>query len=192
MVPMTDAFWSWFKDEADRLRSMELDTLTDTLSRALAKHAQELGIEVSPADGEDEDVEVLFTARRERLHFARARELVASAPTLPGFRFLALRPAQDFDLVLESDGVELDGTELTFEPLLGPAGVGLRLFVPEVAAAQPELKELLWLMLETGLGEEVASGLSHLEVAPLSAAESSDALPLIELPHFLSSAALNS
>ncbi|HLT29333.1 MAG TPA: hypothetical protein VK013_04785 [Myxococcaceae bacterium] len=187
---MTDAFWNWFKDEAHRLRAMELDTLTDTLARALSTHAPGLGVEVSPAEAEDQDVEVLFTAHRERMHFSRARDLVAAAPDVPGFRFIALRPAQDFDVVLETEGVELDGTELTFEPLLGPAGVGLRLFVPEAAAAQPELKDLLWLMLETGLGEEVASGLSHLEVSPRSASESADALPLIELPHFLSSAAL--
>lgn len=189
MPPMTDAFWSWFKNEAARLRTLELALLTETVARELATSAPELSVEVTPADGNAEDVEVLFTARRERLHFARARELVAAAPDLPGFRFLALRPAQDFDVILEHEGVELDGIELTFEPLLGPAGVGLRLFVPENALALPGLRDLLWLMLETGLGEEIASGVSHLEVAPRFASEASDALPLIELPHFLGSAA---
>lgn len=181
-----ETFWSWFSQESKALRDLDSDALARRIGEALEEHVGEIGVEVSD-DEEDGALDVVLTAHREPLHFQTVKALVAAAPEVQGFRFVPLKPANGFDFTLEADGVELDASSLRFEPLLGTAGVGLKVYLPDAAARDEDVKDLIWLLLESGLGEEVAAGITQVEAAPLSSPEARDALPLPDLAGFLDS-----
>lgn len=181
------SFWNWFAQESQALRQLDPESMAERIAEALETHVGALGVELSDEE-EDGALDVVFTAHREALHFPTVKKLVAEAPEVQGFRFIALKPASGFEFSLEVDGVEVDANALRFEPLLGTAGVGLKVFLPDEAARDADVKELIWLLLESGLGEEVAAGITHVEAAPLSSPDSKEATALPDLAGFLDQA----
>ncbi len=126
-----------------------------------------LGIEVSISDPIRE---VIVTANRNPLAFQAARDLVAGAPQLPNWSFRALKPPQGFDFKTEHDGVELSAGALFFESLKSakhPKDLCIRVFVPAEFADREETPYIVHVILDTGVGEELASRISYFEIAPL-------------------------
>lgn len=179
-----ETFWSWFTQESQALRELDPDAIAERIGAALEAEVGPLGVEVSDEE-EDGALDVVITAHRQALHFDTVKALVAKAPEVAGFRFIALKPANGFDFTLEVDGVELDASALRFEPMLGTAGVGLKVYLPDAAARDEDVKDLIWLLLESGLGEEVAAGITQVEAAALSSPDARDATALPDLAGFL-------
>ena len=164
-----EAFWKWFSTESAALRAMEPELLAERLAEALRSHVGDLGVEVAEEEEEEAAAklqEVVFTADGDAARFDAVKALVAAAPALDGWSFVALKPPMGFDFTLEADGVELDGSALRFEPLVGPGGLGLRLYLPEAVAKEDDVEQLIRLLLQTGVGEENAAGIVHVEAAP--------------------------
>ena len=113
------------------------------------------------------------------------KALVAAAPALDGWSFVALKPPMGFDFTLEADGVELDGVGAALRAPGGPGGLGLRLYLPEAVAKEDDVEQLIRLLLQTGVGEENAAGIVHVEAAPLSSPEAQEAIALPELANYL-------
>jgi hypothetical protein len=180
-----EAFWKWFSTESAGLRSLDPEQLAQRLSEALRSHVGDLGVEVSEDEDQQETQEVVFTADGDPARFDAVKTLVAAAPALDGWTFVALKPPMGFDFTLEADGVELEGSALRFEPLVGPGGLGLRLYLPDAAAKEDDVEHLIRLLLQTGVGEEDAAGIAHVEAAPLSSPEAREALALPELASYL-------
>lgn len=181
-----EAFWKWFSTESAALRSLEPELLAERLAEALRSHVGDLGVEVGDEEEEPAQLqEVVFTADGDATRFDAVKALVAAAPALDGWSFVALKPPMGFDFTLEADGVELDGSALRFEPLMGPDGLGLRLYLPETVAKEDDVEQLIRLLLQTGVGEENAAGIVHVEAAPLSSPEAREAIALPELANYL-------
>lgn len=180
-------FWSWFTQESEALRRLEPQLMAERLVHALDAHVGAIGVLIADEE-EDGALDVVLTAHREAVLFPAVKALVAEAPEVEGFRFIALKPASGFDFSLEVEDVEVDASVIRFEPLLGTAGVGLKVYLPDEAARDEDVKDLIWLLLESGLGEEIAAGITHVEAAPLSSPEAKDATPLPDLAGFLDQA----
>ena len=116
-----EAFWKWFSAEQSELASLEPEVLAERLSDALRTHVGDLGVEVAEREA-GEPLEVVFTADGDRARFDAVKALVASAPAIADWSFVPLKPAMGFEFILEADGVELDGSTLRFEPLMGAGG----------------------------------------------------------------------
>jgi hypothetical protein len=169
-----EAFWQWFSTEAPRLAAADPDAVAERVGAKLHAVDPQLGVEVGRAavGAEAGGRELVLTAEGRSALFPRVWELVAKAPRLDGWRVVALRPARGFDFTLEEGGVTLDGAQLTFLPLERPEEprhFGLRVYVPDALAEDEDIEEAVWRLLQVGVGEEAASHLEHLEVAPASA-----------------------
>ena len=119
------------------------------------------------------------------------RRLVVTAPTLPGWRVVAFKPAAGFGFETHYGSVALDPSACWFLALgheAEPGLFGLRVACP---GYDPDLEdEFYWaarIMLQTGLGElSAARQIHHLEVGPLPTYPEADGyLELTRIEHYL-------
>jgi hypothetical protein len=134
--------------------------LVERIASAIAGLDDRLGLEVSETD---DGHEAIVTAHGDPEAFETVDEIVASAPEVPGWTFVALHPPRGFDFEVSAGGKRFEASRLTFEPL--PAADGslrVRLHVPDPSA--PEWDELAALVIETGIGERLAARIDGIEV----------------------------
>lgn len=185
---MTHAgFWKWFLEHEKRLRLIEGDTdrLLQEVCGALGAVREGLGVEVSEEEQGIRDL--IITAEGDVSLFEEIKSLVAQAPRLPHWRFIALKPPRGFDFTLDVSGVCIAPSDLVFEALVcnsAPHALGIRVFVPVELVARGGL-ELVRKVIEIGLGEEMAaSSIQHLEIEPEP--ESTDEfIPLTDLEEYV-------
>jgi hypothetical protein len=85
-----------------------------------------------------------------------------------GWRAIPLKPARGFSFALKVGGLDLDASALCYQPLDSPRQpglLGIRVFVDPALVAEETILEALWLVVETGVGEEAAADVGHLEAA---------------------------
>lgn len=186
------AFWSWFQSAHQRLAALRgernealLDELHDQLQRCSTGLWFEIG---GHPNG---PMKLIISAEGDPDYFDDVRELVACAPSMPGWEFVAFKPAQGFSFRTEYDDVVVDPALSWFLPLASaadPNAFGLRVAVPgftdELAQS---FRAAAYIMLETGLGELAsAEAVQHLEVAaPPDAPEAEGYIELNELDAYL-------
>jgi hypothetical protein len=134
--------------------------------------------------------ELIVTADGNRSLFPIVESIVASAPKVPGWSIIALKPKLGFPTKTTWNGFVVRIADVLFEPLTrqGSNDLGLRLFVPTLASESiDDAHNALLRALDHGLGErDFAESIQHTEVHPLRAdAESDDYLPLSELENYL-------
>lgn len=159
---MSKADWSWLNARIDRIATASVEVATDVLSQGLQDIDPRLDVEITDNSGTRE---VVITAGGKREAFALVKELVATAPSIRGWSFIALQQPKGFDFELHLGSVVFGANRLSFQPIdadVAPGQVAIRLFVPnpnleEWSTAAPQ-------MLEAGLGEEAAAAIGHLEV----------------------------
>jgi hypothetical protein len=140
--------------------------------------------------------ELVITAEGDRELFSLVDRVVAAAPQLGAWQVIALRPPLGFDFEINYEGIKLDPEKLWFMPLAAGSGgehFGLRIMVPNLREAEEQTAtNAVWVLLDTGLGErQCAEVIEHVEVARLpSMADTSDYVPLKELPAYLKARAL--
>ena len=160
-------FWSWFAAEEPRLRAASPRDATGEIEDHVRSLDARIGVEL----GEAEVRELIFTVSVQYEAFDLVRALVAAAPEFEKWRVIALKPARGFEFSIDVGGARIDASAITFEPLDSPAmpgAIGVRCFVDDVLADHPNATAILRLIVATGIGEELAARINHLEARPRS------------------------
>ncbi len=159
---MSKIDWGWLQGRLSEVEAMAAEAAAEVLERGVAAIDERLGAEVSDVEGTRR---VVITAGGDAEAFAIAREVVAAAPSLPNWSFVALRPGQGFDFEVSAGSLVFDAKALSFQPLSAeeaPMQLAIRLLVPN-----PELEEWSEIglhLIETGIGEEAAARIAYLEI----------------------------
>jgi len=186
------AFWNWFRSAHVRLQNLRGgrdDALLDEIQTRLQDCSPGLWFEVG---GHPEGpMELIISAEGDPNYFADVRQLVGSAPAIPGWQFIAFKPPQGFEFQTEYEGVVVNPATSWFLPLESksdPTAVGLRVAVPGFTQERgQDFRTAVYIVLDTGLGELAASEtIQHLEVvAPPSKPEDDGYIELNELGSYL-------
>lgn len=186
-----ERFWRWFAGHRGELALM-LDTSSafwDVVLAELKKVDPSLWFEISGDLGGRREFVVTAEGRTEL--FETVDRLVAAAPDLEEWRFVALKPGSGFGFVSEYEGRRLDPNAIWFVPLESasdPQSLGVRVGVPGYDPADRRVFEsAVLMMLDTGLGErEAATQLDVVQVGPLPADPPAEGyIELPELPAFI-------
>lgn len=186
------AFWRWFQSAHQRLaalRGRRDEALLDELQDQLQRCSPDLWFEIGgPPDG---PMELIISAEGDPDYFDDVRELIACAPPVPEWEFIAFKPAQGFGFRTEYDDVVVDPALSWFLPLESaahPNAFGLRVAVPGFTDELAQnFRAAVYIVLETGLGElAAAEAVQYLEVAaPPDAPEAEGYIELNELVAYL-------
>jgi hypothetical protein len=185
------AFWEWFALHEARFRSIDSsrDPRLDEILRRLHGFSPKLYFEIGGAP--EGPTEFIVTAEGRRDLYSEVRRLIAAAPALDGWRFIAFKPAHGFDFVTDYEGVHVDPKRCWFMPLTSakrPNSLGLRIAVPDFQELRRDaFVTALLKVLDTALGElAAAEEIETVVVAPLPADPPRDGwIELIELPAYL-------
>lgn len=179
------AFWDWFSENEAALRGLSGAQVAEAIYAELTEVDQRLGVEVQGAKAPRR--EVIFTAYGDAEAFPAVESLVEAAPAIAGWSFVALKPARGFDFSVDAGEIVIDAAKLIFDPLRSPQApnaLAIRFFVASELAESGGIEEVLWLILETGLGERAAAEITHIEAAAESDA-SGDELAIGELSGYI-------
>ncbi|WP_431216799.1 DUF695 domain-containing protein [Puia sp. P3] len=117
---VTDAagFWKWFQQrersfhsaisKEQRINEDFLDLLMSKLKNLNSWFACSAGMYDAAT------AELIITAQGDVKTFVFAEELVSVAPSIPGWRFTALKPATGLDITIEMDGYKFNDQEMSF------------------------------------------------------------------------------
>jgi hypothetical protein len=184
-------FWSWFirnELELSRIGNSEDPLMTDLMSKLHRIHEDlffELGTNFEPH-------ELVITAEGKRRLFPLVDELAASAPVIPQWKIVALKPPQGFDFVTNFEGSDYDPKTMWFLPMIRKQGeeslLGLRVGIPHLdLKKKAEAQTAVLIILDTALGERTAAEEIHyLDACPLPDAPADQGfIELMELPRYI-------
>ncbi|WP_407353294.1 hypothetical protein [Luteimonas sp. R10] len=186
------AFWAWFERNEERFRNVEVpakEQLLDELLDALHDYCPHLWFETGRAD--DGCNELIVSAEGDTRYFSAVRTLIATAPPVPGWRFIAFKPGSGFGFDTRYGGITFSPKATWFLPLRSssdPSALGIRVGYAHYDQAQEQIFLTgTFIMLECTLGEvALAEQVQHIEVAALpSSPESSGYSPLPELANLV-------
>ena len=149
-------FWDWFRARADKVR-VDPERHAEEIGEMLDRLHPELGWEMGSPDGKTWDFIVRCEGGDLRIV---SHEVIATAPSLPGWRFLAWRPAHasaDWEIRVEN-GRKFHLAKVTAELEPDPKYpvVNLVLSSPEFSRkVRDDEKHAGYLMLDAVLGEKV-------------------------------------
>jgi hypothetical protein len=179
---MSKIDWGWLQGHLPEIQAMSAEAAAEVLEHGVAAIDERLGVEVSDENGTRQ---VVVTAGGDAEAFELAHRVVAAAPSLPGWSFVALRPAQGFDFEVTAGSLVFDAKALSFQPLSeqeAPTQLAIRLLVPN-----PQLEEWSEMglrIIETGLGEEAAARIAYLEIGHREA-DSENVFAIESLPGYI-------
>lgn len=175
-------FEAWARANLGRLHRMPASEAAEELGGALLRIDEQLGVEVE--EGGSANREVIVTAFSDRTRFELVRRIVAGLGEHRGWTFVALKPARGFAFTLTLGNSPVSASRLQFEPIEDISG-GVRILVESSIFLPPEsaATEWGWLIVETGLGEELAARIPHIEVA--ASRPGAGARPLTALADFV-------
>ena len=140
-----EVFWSFFKENIQNYahfnedyenNPIETSEKVDSLIQELQKCSEGLFIIIKSAN---EPKELIITAKGKKEYFADAFEVVNTAPTLEGWKFIATKPSYGLDFDFELTGVKISPDTLSFMPLEAdeyPNDVAIRIFHKEYTQEQ--------------------------------------------------------
>ena len=159
---MSKVDWGWLQGRLPEIQAMGAEAAAEELEKGVSAIDGRLGVEVTDEGGVRQ---VIVTAGGDAEAFDAARQVVAAAPRIPGWEFVALRPAQGFDFEVSAGDLVFDAKELSFQALTSeeaPTQLAIRLLVPNPWLE--EWAEMGLRILETGLGEEAAARIGYIEI----------------------------
>jgi hypothetical protein len=118
-------FWHWFQRNKDTYHNLPACKNAEALylMREMSMHLQAYGRHINAElyweKGNDQvETVMVFTTYGRARQFRKVERLVAAAPTMPGWRFLALDPPRPIDFFLEEhyEHLDFDPFNLWFEP----------------------------------------------------------------------------
>jgi hypothetical protein len=181
-------FWSWFERNERRFRDIEVEEkeqLLNELLEALHTYCPHLWFETGRAD--DGISELIISAEGNTDYFSAVRTLIAAAPSIPAWRFIAFKPAMGFDFDTRYAGITFSPKAAWYLPLRSSSdssALGLRVgYAHFDPARSQDFLTGTFIMLECALGElALGEQVQHIEVAALpSSPESSGYSPIPEL-----------
>lgn len=185
-------FCEWFEQNEKRFRDIEVpekEQLLDELLGVLHEYCSDIWFETGKAN--DGINELIISAEGNQNFFSAVRMLVAAAPLVAGWRFIAFKPGNGFDFETFYEGIKFSAGATWFLPLRShsdPSSFGIRIGCAHFDQAREQVFMAgTFIMLECALGELVlAEQVQHIEVVALpSSPESSGYLPLAELADFV-------
>ena len=186
-MPNTPAdFWNWFVTAQDRFRDVDVperEQLLDELLEHLHGYCDGLYFEVGGMPGAVS--ELVITAEGNADYFGAVQDLVAAAPAIAGWRFIAFRPPMGFTFSTRYEDVTIDPAASWFLPLVhdaDPTSLGLRLAVPDYDESEKEaFTNAAFIVIDTALGELIAArDVHHIEVCEIP--DDPEGEGFIELP----------
>jgi hypothetical protein len=134
--------------------------------------------------------ELVITAEGERALFPLVHEIVAAAPSVPGWTVRALKPKLGFPEKVRWNELELAIDAMVFDPLeaAGSDELGLRILIPGIDEEDLEdAHNAVLRAIDHGLGErKFAEAVAHTEVAPLAPDQDpADFIPLRALERYV-------
>jgi hypothetical protein len=183
-------FWAWFLNHKHRIEAVgsRNDRILDELLAQLHQYNEHLFFEVLTDAAQKE---LIITAEGNAKHLNSVRNLIAKAPKVKNWRFIAFKPPLGFDFVHNYEGVEYDPKTLWFLPLTReskPSDIGIRIGIPNYdEQTHANSMAALWVILETGLGElSAAQDIQYMETGLLPPSpESEGYIELVELQAYL-------
>lgn len=169
---MIAEFWRWFQSHLVEFGQL-VDTESPLWNEALGRLKQldeRLWFMMSQPDRNGR--EFIVTAEGDSGTFPLAERVIADAPRILGWKFVALKPPMGFDFTINYEGIEFYPRAMWFMPLKTasrPHDIGLRIGVPNLTASNKnQADNAVATILETALGERSASlDIQYLEVGAL-------------------------
>lgn len=183
-------FWEWFRNhEADfgNLKSTQQD-FWDIALGELKRIDRGLWFELSAHDEKPREL-IIFAEGNVEL-FPLIDNLVAEAPILPEWKFIALKPPRGFEFQMKFEDIPLNPAQMYFQPILddsNPNFLRLEIAVSNFDAAdESRLLTGLIIILETGLGERcVAEEIQDVQVIPLQEHHKNEFIELRRVGEYL-------
>lgn len=168
-----DKFWSWFERHELKFRSVEMpeqEELLDELLEQLHDYCPHLWFETGRAD--DGCNELIVSAEGNTNYFCSVRTLIAVAPEIRGWRFIAFKPGNGFGFSTCYEGITFNPKTTWFRPLVSeghPSRFGIRVGYSHYDSAYEQAFQTgTLIMLECALGELIlAEYVQHIEVVTL-------------------------
>ncbi len=183
-------FWTWFAAKEAALRSIsgDSDSVCDDLLRAIQQIDKRLYFEMCV---NATPCEFIVTASGHTEVFPLVEAVIAAAPSLRGWAFVALKPPMGFDFKTKYEGITFDPKEMWFLPLVresAPTALGLRVRIPDYdPSIERQATFAVFTILDTALGERSAAlDIAHLEVGSLPVdPQAEGCIPLTKLPSYI-------
>jgi hypothetical protein len=170
-------FWNWFEQNNTKylfLDEVEADVKEQFLNELLTelhKYSNKLYFEIG-GHPDDTVLEFIVTAAGDTDYFNKVEELIAEAPQIKDWKFIAFKPAMGFDFSIDYMGLKFDPENTWFQPLeieTRPLDLGIRIYYTNFDKSREEdFLTGTFLLLDAGLGEkETAMEIKYLEVDQL-------------------------
>lgn len=187
-----ERFWSWFIANEARIRRSQpgnREGLLDEILVQLHAYCDELFFETGCAD--DEVHELVISAEQKTELFDVVVSLVDDAPTIDGWRIIALKPARGFGSTTRHGSAVVAPATSWFLPLEAEhdrtrLGIRVACLNDDVCTAE-DLDFAVRIMLANALGERAfAMEIHHLEVVAMPEnPEAAGYIELVELGNYL-------
>jgi hypothetical protein len=191
----TSQFWKWFNDNNKSftfLNSVDegvKEKLLNDFLEQLHNYCDKIYFEIGGYP--DQDQELIITAEGDKNYFDRVEELVAAAPKIDGWTFIAFKPPMPDNFKSNWDDLELNTEDLWFLPLSNDKtqDLGIRVCFnnQDIIKDNETLTPLLYKMLDTILGEKsFALDIQYVDTDLLPEDPEEEGLyPIIELPSYI-------
>jgi hypothetical protein len=189
-------FWNWFKEHnepyllVDDLEDDVKETLFDDLLEQLHLYCAHLYFEIGGLPGEEQ--ELIITAEGNVDYFEQVELLIANAPVIQGWTFIAFIPQRNPPVNTLYEDVELIPTKMWFMPLNStskPKSIGIKVCLRdyEVVKDNKWLKPAVYKLLDTILGEKVfALDIDFVDFGDLPEDPAKEGMiELVDLPRFV-------
>ena len=186
-------FWNWFKENEKRLRKFDKDP--DTYLNEVLTEAKKIqpGLAIEFELPKNDVINMTVSADGDRNLFAIVKDIVAKAPQIDGWRFIAFRQRMDAEMIkgmkLQAADRELSPTQMKFFPVITGDTLDLIIYVKGVTDENyDQIAYGSLLLLDNILGEydcvtKVRSYDFH--NMPTKKEELEGLLPLIDLPAYV-------
>jgi len=160
-----ERFWHWFQQQARVLLSEDDMVVADKLHAALAAMDETIAVEVATAS--DQVREVIISGSGNPAAMQKVKSIVSGAPIDHSWRFIALKPPLGFHFKLDYGGTAVDASQLHFDPMEAvdhPELLGIMIYCSDSVAKIDGITDVMWHIVETGLGEEAAQSIAMIKV----------------------------
>jgi hypothetical protein len=163
-----EQFWRWFQQHASALASDDDAAVADKLHAALIAIDEAIAVEVATVDNQVR--EVIISGSGEPAAMQKVKAVVNASPVTHAWRFIALKPPRGFDFKLDYGGTELDASRLHFGSMVSasnPGLLGIMIYCPDRLLRSKRIRDVMWRIVETGLGEEMAQSIAAIRLDPI-------------------------
>lgn len=184
-------FWKWFADHEKTFFKVvkNQDKVDEKFFDELLPRLHQLNNNFYCLTGmyDEQTAELVISAEGEIKTFVFAEDLVTAAPSLPGWKFTALKPAIGLDTAIEMDGVRFSAGNISFYTTTDeefPDEIDLTFVHADYTEANNNsISSGIQIFLENALGELKAS--TQIDSMRFGAANGNTLIPVSKLSEYL-------